>query len=106
MKKFIYIITAGLLLSACAEDFLEKQLYFYVRDLTENYVELIDTGSTGRGTNKPGDGDFDFMMRLDRAIIQNPKKLYHREQLSKRPYQNNPIYSRQPLSNFVLLPIQ
>ena len=44
-------------------------------DLTENYVELIDTGSTGRGTNKPGDGDFDFMMRLDRAIIQNPKKL-------------------------------
>lgn len=25
MKKFIYIITAGLLLSACAEDFLEKQ---------------------------------------------------------------------------------
>ena len=25
MKKFLYIITAGLLLSACAEDFLEKQ---------------------------------------------------------------------------------
>ena len=25
MKKFIYIITAGLLLTACAEDFLEKQ---------------------------------------------------------------------------------
>ena len=44
-------------------------------DLTEKYVELIDTGSTGRGTNKPGDGDFDFMMRLDRAIIQDPKKL-------------------------------
>lgn len=44
-------------------------------DLTENYVELIDTGSTGRGTNKPGDGDFDFMMRLDRAIMQDPTKL-------------------------------
>ncbi len=44
-------------------------------DLTENYVELIDTGSTGRGTNKPNDGDFDFMMRLDRAIMQDSKKL-------------------------------
>ena len=44
-------------------------------DLTEGYVELIDTGSTGRGTNKPGDGDFDFMMRLDRTILSNPSKL-------------------------------
>jgi len=44
-------------------------------DLTPGYVELIDTGSTGRGTNKPGDGDFDFMMRLDRAIIVDPSKL-------------------------------
>ena len=44
-------------------------------DLTEGYVELIDTGSTGRGTNKPGDGDFDFMMRLDRSILSNPSKL-------------------------------
>ena len=44
-------------------------------DLTEGFVELIDTGSTGRGTNKPGDGDFDFMMRLDNKILQNPTKL-------------------------------
>lgn len=44
-------------------------------DLTEGYVELIDTGSTGRGTNKPGDGDFDFMMRLDKNIISNPSRL-------------------------------
>lgn len=44
-------------------------------DLTDGFVELIDTGSTGRKTNKPGDGDFDFMMRLDRNIIQNYKKL-------------------------------
>ena len=44
-------------------------------DLSQNYVELIDTGSTGRGTNKPGDGDFDFMMRLDRKIMSDPKKL-------------------------------
>ena len=46
-------------------------------DLTEGYVELIDTGSTGRGTNKPGDGDFDMMMRLDRTIMLNPEKLSH-----------------------------
>ena len=44
-------------------------------DLSENSVELIDTGSTGRGTNKPGDGDFDFMMRIDRAILSDPIKL-------------------------------
>ena len=44
-------------------------------DLSEGYVELIDIGSTGRGTNKPGDGDFDFMMRLDNSIISNPSKL-------------------------------
>lgn len=44
-------------------------------DLTEGSVELIDTGSTGRGTNMPGDGDFDFMMRLDKSIFSNPTKL-------------------------------
>lgn len=44
-------------------------------DLTEGFVELIDTGSTGRGTNKPGDGDFDFMMRIDRAILSSPQKM-------------------------------
>lgn len=44
-------------------------------DLTEGFVELIDIGSTGRGTNKPGDGDFDFMMRLDKTILSNPSKI-------------------------------
>lgn len=44
-------------------------------DLTPGYVELIDTGSTGRGTNKPGDGDFDYMMRLDRTILANSAQL-------------------------------
>lgn len=33
------------------------------QSLTSKTVELIDTGSTGRGTNVPGDGDFDFMLR-------------------------------------------
>lgn len=54
-------------------------------DLTEGFVELIDTGSTGRGTNKPGDGDFDFMMRLDRAILSDSSKL---EQLKETILKN------------------
>ncbi len=45
-------------------------------DLTNGIVELIDTGSTGRGTNKPGDGDFDFMMRIDKTILSDPTKLW------------------------------
>ena len=43
-------------------------------DLTENIVEMIDTGSTGRQTNAPGSGDFDYMARLDRSILNDPAK--------------------------------
>ena len=43
-------------------------------DLTENIVEMIDTGSTGRQTNASGSGDFDYVARLDRSIIGNPTK--------------------------------
>ncbi|MBQ9180792.1 hypothetical protein IJ135_01720, partial [Candidatus Saccharibacteria bacterium] len=35
-------------------------------DLSEGSVEMIDTGSTGRYANAPGDGDFDFMIKLDK----------------------------------------
>ena len=41
-------------------------------DLSTNSVEFIDTGSTGRDTNVPYDGDFDFYMRLDADIIRKP----------------------------------
>lgn len=34
-----------------------------IGDISKKYVEFIDTGSTGRGTNIPGDGDFDFMLK-------------------------------------------
>lgn len=48
-------------------DFFKKQGIRVADDLSQNLasqsVELIDTGSTGRGTNVPGDGDFDFMLR-------------------------------------------
>ncbi len=43
-------------------------------DLTEGYVELIDTGSTGRGTNMLNDGDFDFMLRVDTKIMVSEEK--------------------------------
>ncbi|MFC2333426.1 MAG: hypothetical protein ACFNL6_00975 [Candidatus Nanoperiomorbus sp.] len=43
-------------------------------DLTENIVEMIDTGSTARQTNAPGSGDFDYIARLDRSILNDPAK--------------------------------
>ena len=43
-------------------------------DLTENIVEMIDTGSTARQTNAPGSGDFDYLARLDRSILNDPTK--------------------------------
>ena len=51
------------------------------RDLTAGSVELVDTGSTGRGTNIPdslgsGTADFDFIMRLDRADYIDSRKKY------------------------------
>ena len=49
------------------KDFFESKGILVTNDLSQNLstssVELIDTGSTGRGTNIPGDGDFDFMIR-------------------------------------------
>ena len=64
--------------SKIRESLLDMDLIFKDNidgDLSEGIVELVDTGSTGRGTNKPGDGDFDFMMRLDKSIISNPDRL-------------------------------
>ena len=44
-------------------------------DLTEGSVENVGTGSTSRGTNVPGDGDFDYMMKLDKRIIDDEAKM-------------------------------
>ena len=43
-------------------------------ELSDGNLELIDTGSTGRGTNKPNDYDFDFIMRVDRSVMQDDEK--------------------------------
>lgn len=42
-------------------------------DITPGYVEVIDTGSTGRKSNVPGDGDFDFTVRIDADKFNNPE---------------------------------
>ena len=44
-------------------------------DITEGSAEVVDTGSTGRYSNAPHDGDFDFMMKLDRAIRTNSSRM-------------------------------
>ncbi len=44
-------------------------------DITPGFIEFIDTGSTGRGTNLPGDGDFDFSVKIDKSIFDNSKKM-------------------------------
>lgn len=46
-----------------------------IGDLTLGVAEFIDTGSTGRGTNVIGKGDFDFMLRLDKEILLDPERL-------------------------------
>lgn len=44
-------------------------------NLEQRSAEFIDTGSTGRNTNIPYDGDFDFFMRLDADIMRKPHML-------------------------------
>ena len=54
-------------------------------DLTSGFAEFIDTGSTGRGTNLPGDGDFDFTMKIDNIIYKNAETYAEfREALRKK----------------------
>ena len=44
-----------------------------VGDLSSDILEFIDTGSTGRGTNLPGDGDFDFTLKCSSKEEQSHK---------------------------------
>ena len=67
LKRKAIIIT----LSKALEKFGLKITTTHQKDLSSGIVELIDTGSTGRGTNVYGDGDFDFMMKFDQSIMEN-----------------------------------
>ncbi len=44
-------------------------------NIQEGIIDLIDTGSTSRGTNTIGDGDFDYIIRIDRKILTNSEAL-------------------------------
>ena len=43
-------------------------------DISGGSVEVLNTGSTGRDSNVRGDGDFDFIVRLNRSDYVNPEK--------------------------------
>ena len=61
-------------LAKVLEEFGELH-YGYIRDLVPGKMELINTGSTGRGTNIPGAGDFDFYLKLDDTVYSNSERL-------------------------------
>lgn len=44
-------------------------------DLKDKCIDLIDTGSTSRGTNKMDGYDFDFVMRVDKEIYTSDEKI-------------------------------
>lgn len=53
--------------------------------LTPGTVQVINTGSTGRGDNTPGDGDYDMMVKVDRRILVNPDQMKQlRQQIASR----------------------
>jgi hypothetical protein len=62
-------------------------------DLTPGSVEVIDTGSTGRKTNKINDGDYDLLLRIDQKIYSEPRKYEElkkniEETIEKYPYES------------------
>ena len=44
-------------------------------ELTKGNVEVLETGSSARGTNVPSDYDFDYIFRLDADIMRDSNKL-------------------------------
>lgn len=58
-------------------------------DLTPGSIELIDTGSTGRGTNMPGDGDFDFMIRVDKIVLDDKDKFNQFKEVLLNKFKDN-----------------
>lgn len=44
-------------------------------DISGETVEVINTGSTGRGTALPGNSDFDFIVRVDRKMLGDGAKM-------------------------------
>lgn len=54
------------------------------KDITGGSIEVLETGSSVRGTNIPYDYDFDYIFRIDSEWLNDPKKnKYLHEQLCK-----------------------
>ena len=70
-KRSIVMQTLKKAIEECGFSMSDKRTL----DLLPGIVEVIDTGSTGRGTNEFGEGDFDFMVRLDNKVLQNPEQI-------------------------------
>ena len=68
-KKILQTLNTAI--ESCGLKMSDKRLL----ELLEGKVEVVDIGSTGRGTNTPGDGDFDFMVRIDKKLMQNPEEI-------------------------------
>lgn len=45
------------------------------KDLSQKTIQIIEIGSTSRGTNEPTAHDYDFIVRIDGEIMHNPQKL-------------------------------
>lgn len=45
------------------------------KDLSQKTIQIIEIGSTSRGTNEPSSYDYDFIVRIDGEIIHNSQKL-------------------------------
>ena len=53
-------------------------------DIVNGSIEVLETGSSARGTNVPYDYDFDYIFRLDAEWLKEPEKnKYLREQICK-----------------------
>ena len=60
-----------------------KSNYSISRSVNKNEIDLIDTGSTGRGTNVMGDCDFDFIVRVDQEFLSGEKQKKFAEDIYK-----------------------
>ncbi len=82
-------IINALIEKICRECGIPELRTYLSKDITIGFAEFIDTGSTGRGTNKPNDCDYDFMMRLDNSIFKNSSSLLKLKEAIKKEMLKN-----------------
>mgnify|MGYP004507132167 FL=1 len=59
-------------------------------DLSNNIADLIETGSTSRGTNVPNDSDYDFILKVGKQqVLQNSNAILSKFNEYFKPKENN-----------------